>query len=91
MADICESGCGSKAGGTNSELNCVAMAIAVENHYAKIVEWDIGRVGGQWSWLCRCWLPSTGRRWLPFAMSRKFGDRRSQGFICLLYVSRYLG
>jgi len=28
-----------------------------------------------------------GISWLPFMMSRKFGDRRSLRFICLIYVS----
>ena len=49
-------------GGINLELNCVAMAKSVKNCFAGMVEWDIGSVGRQWTWLCHWWLPSTGGR-----------------------------
>ena len=44
MAGRRESVCGNKAGGINLELNCVAVAIAVENRFTRMVEWEIGSV-----------------------------------------------
>ena len=33
-----ESGCGPNQGGINSEMNCMAMAMAVKNRFGRIVE-----------------------------------------------------
>ena len=37
-----------QGGGINLELNFVAMASALENYFARMVEWDIGCMGRQW-------------------------------------------
>ena len=37
-----------QGGGINLELTFVAMASAVENPFARMVEWDIGCMGRQW-------------------------------------------
>ena len=38
MTGRCENRCGPKAGGINLELNCVAMAIAENNCFGRMVE-----------------------------------------------------
>ena len=48
-----ESVYGPKERGGNSELDCMAMAMAVINRFCGMVEWDIEKVGRQWPWLCR--------------------------------------
>ena len=52
------------------ELNFEDMAIAGENRFTGMVEWDIGSVILQWPWLCHWWLPSIRGQewisWLPF-------------------------
>ena len=40
-----ESGCGPNHGGINSELNCVAISMAVKSRFTRTVEWYVGSVG----------------------------------------------
>ena len=40
-----ESGCGPNQGGINSEFNCVAISMTVENRFAGMVEYDVGKAG----------------------------------------------
>ena len=90
-----ERGCGSNVGEINLELNRVAMASAVENCFARMVEWDIVSVGRQWPWLCLWWLPNTVGQEADLMVVVydvvEVWRTETLGFICLLCVSRYLG
>ena len=57
-------------GGINLEFNCVVILTTVENRFAGMVEYEVGKGGKQWALLCCRRLPSLGAvkrsTWLLF-------------------------
>ena len=51
------------------EVCGVAMAIAVEHSFARMIEWDIKSVIMQCPWLCHWRLPSTGDQEADFIVA----------------------